>query len=156
MFIKKGTSKEMLELWNGRFADFANDHVSKIDSGVQEVWLMKDDAADKFIGELHILWDSEDKDQANGFDTAYIMAFRINPEYQDRKLGSMLMKRVLERIKENGYIKATIGADDSEPKLAGMYQNWGFTKKIKESSFDYMFEGEKVICTFVLFLNDQI
>lgn len=146
----------MLELWNGRFADFAEDHVSKIDSGVQEVWLMKDENTDKFMGELHILWDSDDKDQANGIDTAYIMAFRINPEYQGQKLGTILMKRVTQRIKEKGYTKATIGADDFDPKLAVMYQKWGFNKRLKESSFDYMYNGEKVVCTYVLYQNDRI
>ena len=37
MIIKRGTSEEMLILWDGRFESFVNSHVSKIDSGIQEV-----------------------------------------------------------------------------------------------------------------------
>jgi ribosomal protein S18 acetylase RimI-like enzyme len=156
MRIKRGTSEEMLILWDGRFESFVEDHVSKIDSGIQEVWLMEDEEAGKFIGELHILWDSEDKDQANGVDTAYILAFRIDPAYQGRKLGTQLMRRVLERIKEKSFTKATIGADDYDPKLKVMYENWGFVKQIKECSFEYMYEGEKVVSTYVLLGNDRL
>lgn len=156
MKIKRGTSEEMLILWNGRFIDFVESHTSRIDSGVQEVWLMEDEEKNKFIGELHILWDSQDKDQANGIDKAYLMAFRIDPDYQGQKLGTALMKRVLERIKEKGFTKATIGADDYDPKLAVMYQKWGFNHKVKEDSFEYMDEGSKVISTYVLYENNRL
>lgn len=156
MGIKRGTSEEMLILWNGRFTDFVESHVGRIDSGIQEVWLMDDETTGEFIGELHILWDSEDKDQANGIDKAYLMAFRIDPNYQGKKLGTALMKRVLERVKEKGVTRVTIGADDFDPKLGKMYQKWGFTKHIKESSFDYMYEGKKVICTYTLYENDAL
>lgn len=151
--IFKGTSKQMLELWNGEFEFFVKDHVEKIDSGIQEVWLMKDNDKDKLMGELHILWDSVDKDQANGVDTAYIQAFRINPEYQGKRLGTQLMKRVLERVKENGFTTATIGADDYDDKLAPMYQKWGFSEKIKDSSFDYIYDNIPVTCTYTLLVN---
>lgn len=156
MKIKRGTSQEMLVLWNGRFESFVDDHVSKIDSGIQEVWLMEDEEKGKLIGELHILWDSEDKDQANGVDTAYIMAFRIDPAYQGKRLGTLLMKRVIERIKEKGFAKATIGADNYDLKLRVMYENWGFTRMVKEDSFEYMHQGEKVIDTYVLLENDKL
>ena len=156
MNIKCGTSEEMLILWDGRFEDFVESHVSRINSGIQEVWLMDDEETGQFIGELHILWDSEDKDQANGVDKTYFMAFRIDPKYQGKKLGTDLMKRVLERVKEKGFTKVTIGADDFDPKLDNMYQNWGFTNRIKESSFDYMYEGRKVICTYTLYENNTL
>ena len=156
MLTKRGTSEEMLILWDGRFESFIEDHVSKIDRGIQEVWLMVDEEKGKFIGELHVLWDHEDKDFANGKDTAYLLAFRIDEAYQGLKLGTSLMKRVLERIEEKGFTKATIGADDYDPKLKFMYEKWGFTKFIKECSFDYMYEGEKVTSTYELLENSML
>lgn len=153
--IFKGTSEQMLELWNGRFKDFVKSHCEDINSGVQEAWLMRDETTGKLMGELHIVWDREDKDEANGIDTAYIMAFRINEEYQGQHLGTKLMNRVLERVKENEFKTATIGADDSDPKLVVMYKNWGFTKEIKSSGFTYMHKGEKVHCTYQLLATEN-
>ena len=78
------------------------------------------------------------------------MAFRIHEEYQGKGYGTMLMNRVLDRIRERGFTKATIGADDYDPKLQPMYKKWGFTKEIKRDSFDYQYEGKTVTCTFLL------
>lgn len=118
MEIFRGTSAQMLEIWDGRFEDFVDSHVSAVDSGVQECWLMRDEENGKLMGELHVLWDKpDDPDYADGKEKAYLMAFRIHEEYQGKGYGTMLMKRVLERIRERGFTKATIGADDYDPKL---------------------------------------
>lgn len=66
------------------------------------------------------------------------------------------MNRVLERIRERGFTSATIGADDYDPKLQPMYKKWGFTEVVKEDSFDYIYEGKKVTCTFVLLKNSHL
>lgn len=151
MEIFRGTSAQVLEIWNGRFEDFVESHVSAVDSGVQECWLMRDELNGKLMGELHILWDKpEDPDYADGKDKAYLMAFRIHEEYQGKGYGTMLVNRVLDRIRERGFTKATIGADDYDPKLQPMYKKWGFTKEIKRDSFDYQYEGKTVTCTFLL------
>lgn len=157
MEIFRGNSAQMLELWNGRFEDFVTSHVAAVDSGVQECWLMRDENTGKLIGELHVLWDKpEDCDYADGKNRAYLLAFRIDAAYQGRGLGTMLMKRVLERIKERGFTQASIGADDYDAKLMPMYQKWGFTQIIKTDSFDYQYQGQKVICTFTLLLNENL
>lgn len=157
MEIFRGTSAQMLEYWDGRFEDFVEGHVRNVDSGVQECWLMRDKRTGRVMGELHILWDKpEDHDYANGRDTAYIMAFRIDEEYQGKGFGTMLMRRVMDRIRERGFTRATIGADDYDPKLQPMYKKWGFTRFIKSDSFDYIYEGRSVTCTFKLLANDKL
>ena len=160
MRVRRGTSAEMLALWNGRFESFVEDHVSKIDRGVQEVWLLENEEAaagePRLIGELHVLWDSDDKDCANGKDTAYLLAFRVDAAYQGRGLGTMLMKRVLGRVRERGFTRATIGADDYDPKLRGMYERWGFTRFIKNDSFTYEYQGREITDTYALLANDRL
>ena len=154
MEMFRATSKQMLEIWDGRFEDFVESTVQAVDSGVEECWLMRDEQNGKLMGELHILWDKpEDPDYADGKDKAYILAFRIHDEYQGKGYGTMLMNRVLNRIQERGFTKATIGADDFDPKLQPMYQKWGFTKVLKRDSFDYHYDGRLVTCTFTLLEN---
>ena len=156
--IRQTTSAEMLDFWNGRYADFAERISARVDSGVEECWMIRDEEADKWIGELHVRWNKPDQpDEANGVDTAALEAFRIEPEYQGRRLGTMLMARCINRIREKGFTRATIGADDSDPKLAVMYQKWGFTNRIREDAFDFIDDdGTPVHDTYVLFANEDV
>ncbi|MHC1722350.1 MAG: GNAT family N-acetyltransferase [Aminipila sp.] len=155
--VKHGNSQQMLELWNGRYESFVESYIKNIDSGIQEIWLMKDEETNLFIGEIHIMWDCNDKSQANGLDTAYLLSLEVNPAFQGKKLGSVLIRRALQRIKEKGYTKATIGADDADgKKLCAMYKSWGFTKELKRNSFEYIENGKTVICSYSLLLNDTL
>lgn len=68
-------------------------------------------------GLMHLFWDSEDKDEANGKDRAYISAFRIDEGYRGQGLGKKLMLRALDRIKERGYTEVTIGVEHDDSDL---------------------------------------
>lgn len=146
--IKRGTSQDMLTLWNGRFADFAERYCQKIDSGQQEIWMAKDTETGKWIGELHLLLLDDDRDLADGKDTAYLLAFRVDPAYQGRGIGKQIMERVLERAAECGITKLNVGVEETDTKVLHMYQKWGFDKKIKDSSFVYKEAGEVQVCPF--------
>lgn len=157
MIIKRTGVKEMLEIWNGRFAPFVEGTSARVESGIEECWLMYDEEAKRWIGELHIRWDNPDKpEEANGVDTACLEAFRIDEAYQGRHLGTQLMRRCLDRIREKGFTRATIGADDADPKLGPMYQNWGFTHRIREDFFDFIEDGKVIHDTYVLYANEDV
>lgn len=157
MIIKRTGVKEMLEIWNGRFEDFVERISARVESGEEECWLMYDEQAGKWIGELHIRWNNPDKpEEANGVDTACLEAFRMDEAYQGRHLGTQLMARCLNRIRERGFTRATIGADDDDPKLGPMYQRWGFIRRIRADSFDYMDHGRVVHDTYALYANDDV
>ena len=156
--IRKTTSEEMLEFWNGRFADFKERICADVDRGVEECWMIRDEEADKWIGELHIVWDKPDKPwEAKEGETASLEAFRIEPEYQGRRLGTMLMARCINRIREKGCVRATIGADDSDERLGKMYQKWGFTSRVREDALDFIDDdGKPAHLTYVLYANEDV
>ncbi|KFZ26823.1 MAG: Acetyltransferase (GNAT) family protein [Candidatus Izimaplasma bacterium HR2] len=101
-----------------------------------EFWTIE--LSNKLIGELYIFWDSEDKDEANGINRAYLCAFRIKEEYQGQGYGKLLMNAVLKRIKSKGYTEVTIGIDnDNFLKLEEMYNKIGFIVHVKSTNVDY-------------------
>ncbi|MBI5412102.1 GNAT family N-acetyltransferase [Candidatus Peregrinibacteria bacterium] len=106
------------------------DYIKGIKECKQEFWVVENEK--EIIGELHIYWDNEDKDEANGKDRAYLSALRIHPNYRSQKLGTKLVERALARIKEKGYEEVTIGAYKHEPHIQELYKKWGFTHLIKE------------------------
>ena len=136
--IRQASPAEMLEFWNGRYADFRERICADMEAGREECWLIRDEDAGKWVGELHIVWDKPGKPwAANGTDTASLEAFRIEEEYQGKRLGTMLMGRCVNRIREKGCSCATIGADDSDARLGEMYKKWGFTDRVREDAFDF-------------------
>lgn len=146
--IKRGTSGDMLELWNGDGAEFAEKYCRKIDSGQQEIWMAKDTEKGCWIGELHLALTHEDADLADGKESAYLLAFRVNPDYQGRGIGKQIMQRVLVRAAELGITKLNVGVEETDTKVLHMYQKWGFDKKIQDSSFTYEEAGETHVCPF--------
>lgn len=77
------------------------DYAKGIQAGTQEFWVIEH--GDEILGEFHVYWDHKDKDQANGINRAYLSAFRVHPDYRGQGLGTRLMERVIERIKEKGF-----------------------------------------------------
>ncbi|MGL6173703.1 MAG: GNAT family N-acetyltransferase [Cellulosilyticaceae bacterium] len=137
LITRQATPDDLIRLWNGRFADYQEKYIHQIQSGIHEMWVLENQETSDLIGELHVIWNKPDAPyEANGIDQAYLFAFRIQPEYQGQHLGTLLMNRVLNRIKEKGFSYATIGVDPNEAHLVSMYNNWGFTTLIQSNSFE--------------------
>jgi len=135
MKIYQGSIKQFMKLWSYSNSKTYNYFVSGIKNNIIEFWTIE--LNDELIAELYIFWDSVDKEEANNFNRAYLCAFRVNKNHQGKGLGSLLMRRVLKRIKEKGFTEVTIGIDNSEhDKLAKMYNNFGFTEFLKETHID--------------------
>ena len=89
------------------------------------------------------------KDYANGINRAYLSAFRVHPDYRGQGLGTKLMQRVIERIKEKGFNEVTIGAYHHESQIQDLYKKWEFTDFVKEG-IEEKTEGSP---KFLLFLR---
>jgi ribosomal protein S18 acetylase RimI-like enzyme len=138
MLIRTGSKEELRRLWGDNSSPTQKYFVDGIEKGNIEFWTIENETDNSLIGELYIFWDSEDKDEANGRDRAYLAAFRINKEFRGLGLGKMLMQRVLYRVKEKGFSEVTIGVDnDDAERLSAMYKSWGFAELIKLSNTDY-------------------
>lgn len=137
MLIRIGSVDELKLLWGNNNSPTQNYFIEGIKKGNIEFWTIENHKTNRLIGELYIFWDSEDKDEANGKDRAYLCAFRTDEEFRGLGLGKALMKRVLQRILENGFCEATIGADnDNADRLSQMYRSWGFSELVKLQNID--------------------
>lgn len=140
MIIRIGSKDELKQLWGNSNVLTKTYFIDGIEKGNIEFWTIENEIDSALIGELYIFWNSEDKDEANGNDRAYICAFRVKEEFRGLGLGKKLMQRVLRRVKERGYIEATIGADnDDAERLTYMYKSWGFSELIKLQNTDYRY-----------------
>jgi len=138
MIIRIGSKEELRRLWGNSNSPTESYFIDGIEKGNIEFWTIENELDNSLIGELYIFWNSEDKDEADGKERAYLCAFRVKMEFQGRGLGKKLMQRVLFRVKERGFSEATIGADnDDAERLTCMYKSWGFSELIKLQNIDY-------------------
>ena len=138
MLIRMGTQDEMKSLWENINSPTGQYFVKGIDEGNIEFWTIENKEDSSLIGELYIFWNSEDKDEANGIDRAYLCAFRVDKEFQGQGLGKKLMHTVFQRIKDKGFKEVTIGADNNDgERLTFMYKSWGFSELVKLQNIDY-------------------
>jgi len=138
MIIRKAASEEMLALWGYKSVaeapPTARFFSRNISSGNAEFLTLDNDG--KLIGELYVFLDMEDKDFADGKNTAYLCAFRVKKEYRGQGLGSRLMETVLASLKSRGFSGATIGVGSSEEVNIKFYHRKGFNVKIKDCFVD--------------------
>ena len=61
----------------------------------------------------------------------YIQDIMVKPEYQGKKIGTMVMNKLLEKVeeikKENPYLRVYVGASKDREKF---YEKFGFVKRI--------------------------
>ena len=137
MEIRKADGGEMLKLWGygegARPSPTARYFYENIAGGNADFWTLDRNGA--LLGELYAFLDiKEDRDFADGKDTAYLCAFRIRPEYRGQGLGTRLMEAVLADLKARGFRWASIGVDDGRNER--LYRRMGFTEAVKICRFD--------------------
>ncbi len=138
MLIRKAGGEEMLKLWGfpdeSTASPTAKFFYRNICSGNAVFWTVDNDG--ELIGELYVFLNLEDKNFANGDNTAYLCAFRVKEEYRGQGLGSRLMNAALSELKETGFHTATIGVGSDKPLNIQLYHRFGFNTKVKDCHYD--------------------
>lgn len=89
------------------------------------------------LGELHVMYQSEDERFAVQGRRAYLFAFRVREGFQNKGYGTYLLKAVLASLKENGYSEFTVGVEDDNARAIHMYQSMGFTEFLLRKQEEY-------------------
>lgn len=99
-----------------------------IRSGKIDIFVLFDQGM--LVGELHVMYESDDAELAVRGRRAYLFAFRVREGFQGRGYGTHLMKTVLAALEEKGYGEVTIGVEDENERAIHLYRAFGFTELI--------------------------
>jgi len=128
----------MLALWGypnvSEASPTAKYFYNNIETGNAVFWTVENEG--ELIGELYVFQNLEDKDFADGKNTAYLCAFRIREDYRGRGIGTELLREVLSWLKSVGFTRTTIGVGSDEERNIKLYRNEGFITKVKDCYFD--------------------
>lgn len=106
-----------------------------IQKGIIDIFVLYD--GEILIGELHVLYESDDRNYAVRGRRAYLFAFRIREEYQNKGYGMQFLNTVLSLLKENGYCEFTVGVEDDNSRAKHMYQALGFNDFLLRKREEY-------------------
>ncbi len=106
-----------------------------IQKGIIDIFVLYD--KDVLIGELHIMYESDDENYAIRGRRAYMFAFRVREDFQNKGYGTYLLKTVLSVLKEDGYCEFTVGVEDDNIRAIHMYQALGFSEIILRKQKEY-------------------
>lgn len=104
------------------------------------------------LGELHVMYESEDENYAVRGRRAYLFAFRVRKEFRNKGYGTHLLKTVLAILKEDGYYEFTVGVEDDNPRAIHMYKSLGFSELVLRKQEEYQGEAYE----YNLYLKRQI
>ena len=106
-----------------------------IQNGIIDIFVLYE--KDVLIGELHVKYESDDENYAVRGRRAYMFAFRVGEDFQNKGYGTYLLKNVLAILKENGYREFTVGVEDDNFRAIHMYQTLGFTELLLRKQEEY-------------------
>lgn len=92
---------------------------------------------DVLIGELRVKYESDDENFAIRGRRAYLFAFRVREDFQNKGYGTYLLKTVLSVLEENGYYEFTVGVEDDNVRAIYMYQALGFNEFLLRKQEEY-------------------
>lgn len=106
-----------------------------IQNGIIDIFVLYD--KDVLIGELHVMYESDDENYTIRGRRAYMFAFRVREDFQNKGYGTYLLKTVLAVLKENGYCEFTVGVEDDNFRAIHMYQALGFNEFLLRKQEEY-------------------
>ena len=96
-----------------------------IQNGIIDIFVLYD--KDVLIGELHVMYESDDENYAIRGRRAYLFAFRVREDFQNKGCGTYLLKTVLTVLKEH----------DDNFRAIHMYQALGFDEILLRKQEEY-------------------
>lgn len=109
-----------------------------IESGAGDIFCLY--FGDILIGELRVKYRSDDKNEAAD-GRAYLYAYRIHKDFQNRGLGKYLLRTVIQRLTACGYRELTVGVEDDNERAKHIYKQFGFTELIARKREEYQGDG---------------
>ena len=106
-----------------------------IQNGMIDIFVLYEN--DVLVGELHVMYESDDENYAIRGRRAYMFAFRVREDFRNKGYGTYLLKTVLSVLKENGYYEFTVGVEDDNSRAIHMYQALGFNEVLLRKQEEY-------------------
>ena len=119
---------ELLRLeWEGAYSKFRRVFEQTYEDVVrgQRIMLVAV-VADTIVGQIFIQLSSTERRFADGYSRGYLYSLRVRPEWQQRGLGTRLIKAAESALRARGFTSAVIAAGKENPGAKRLYERQGY------------------------------
>jgi ribosomal protein S18 acetylase RimI-like enzyme len=113
-------------IWNMKTQPLTEKWREEIASGNRLVFVYKING--EFIGEGALVLDTGDPDYTISGQRVYVSRMIVKKEYRGRGIGSEILKFLINKAKEMGFVEMTIGVDKDNENALHLYRKHGFTE----------------------------
>lgn len=119
--IRQANKEDIPDLeWNGEYTHYRRlyaDTFSMVQQGHALIWIAEVNNHG-LIGQCFVSMKGSRPDLADGKNRAYIYGFRIQPEYRNQGIGTMMMNTIENDLKAKGFKQVTlnVGQDNLDAK----------------------------------------
>ena len=106
-----------------------------IENGIIDIFVLYENGI--LMGELHVMYESDDSNYAVRGKRAYLFAFRVREEYQNKGYGNFLLRSVVNTLENEGYSEFAVGVEDDNFRAIHMYQMLGFNEFLLRKQEEY-------------------
>ena len=114
--------------WDGAYQKYRRMYARLFKESQQKkvlMWLVEI-PLQEIIGQAFVMLNSGEIDAADGFNRAYIFAFRVKPNWRNRGIGSYLMAHIEEELYKKGFRFATLNVAKENPDARRLYERLGY------------------------------
>lgn len=122
-------------IWDMKNSPFTERFYNEILDGKRHVFIYKENGT--FLAEGALVTQHEDPDYTIPNKRIYLSRMIVKREYRNKGIGTIMLKFLINKAKEMGYIEISLGVDLDNNAALHLYKKHGFTEVICEASDQY-------------------
>lgn len=122
-------------IWDMHADELTERFRAEIESGNRIVYVCRLNG--EFVGEIAYVLDTKDPDYTIANRRIYLSRLIVKKELRGRGIGGMLIDFILQKVREMGYVEATIGVDKDNLAALRLYRKKGFDTVIYDGADEY-------------------
>lgn len=114
--------------WDGEFRKYQRMYARLFKdsrSGKVLMWMIASPEGE-MIGQAFVMLVSGEREAADGFMRAYVFAFRVKPDWQNRGVGTKLMAFIEADLLQRGFRFLTLNVAKDNPAARRLYERLGY------------------------------
>ena len=114
--------------WEGEFTHFRRLYAEayrRAQRGLSVLWIAES-LPSNMVGQVFIQLSCDRPELCNGFDRAYLYAFRVRAPYRSKGIGARMLEVAEDDLKMRGFAWLTLNVARDNPRAHQFYLNHGF------------------------------
>lgn len=129
VLIRQANQDDLPDLeWNGEYSHFRRlyaDTYKMVEQDNAIIWIAEMDGKG-LIGQCFVSLKGNRPELADGKNRAYIYGFRIQPQFRNQGIGSLMMRTIQDDLQKRGFLQVTLNVGQDNYAAHRFYDRLGY------------------------------